>query len=144
MAQSSVGPARAAATEKLATDPGWPREVTKDGMKFIYYEPQIDEWKNQRELRMRIAFSLTPKTGDPMVGVASFEGNTVSDLEHRTVFINPLTITSVRFPSLPDEQEAEMSAKVKALFPRQGHDGFARIGCSRWPKRAWRWLNRLS
>ena len=55
-----AGPARAAATAELATDPGWPREITKDGLKFVYYEPQIDEWKNQRELRMRIAFSLTP------------------------------------------------------------------------------------
>ena len=116
-AQPPPGPARAAATEKLATDPGWPREVTKDGMVFTYYEPQIDEWKNQRELRARIAFSLKPKTGDAIVGVAELQGNTVADLEHRTVFINPLTFTSVRFPSLPDAQEAEMSAKVKALFP---------------------------
>ncbi len=116
-AQPAAGPARAVATEKLATDPGWPREVTKDGIKFIYYEPQIEEWKNQRDLRARIAFTLTPAKGDSIVGVAELQGNTVADLEHRTVFIDPLTFTSVRFPGLPDDQEAEMSAKVKALFP---------------------------
>jgi hypothetical protein len=48
-------------------DPGWPREVTRNGMRLVLYQPQVDEWKNFRELRARFAFTLTPKDGKPVV-----------------------------------------------------------------------------
>ena len=41
-------------------DPGWPREVTRNGIRFVYYQPQVDEWKDFRELRARLAFVITP------------------------------------------------------------------------------------
>ena len=60
-AKPTSGEARAAASEKLASDPGWPREITRDGMKLVYYQPQIDSWVNQRDLTARIDLSTQYK-----------------------------------------------------------------------------------
>src|SRR5437868_12137799 len=51
------------ATGTAAQDIGWPRQVSKNGAELIYYQPQIDEWKDYKELSGRAAFSLTPKGG---------------------------------------------------------------------------------
>lgn len=110
-AQTKSKPAVASA------DPGWPREITKDGTRLVYYQPQIDEWKNYRSLKARVAFSLTPKEGKPAVGIAELEGGTVANLEARTVFIEKLKIASARFPSLPEADAAAMQAHLKKTFP---------------------------
>ena len=69
-------------------DPGWPREITRNGVRLVYYQPQVDEWKNLRELRARFAFVLTPNNGKPVVGVEEVRGDTHTDLERRTVLID--------------------------------------------------------
>jgi hypothetical protein len=35
-------------SESKPLDPGWPREVDRNGVRFVYYQPQVDEWKNLR------------------------------------------------------------------------------------------------
>ena len=42
-------------------DPGWPRQRTNEQGSLVYYQPQVDAWKNFKELDFRMAFSLTPK-----------------------------------------------------------------------------------
>ena len=37
----------------------------------VVYQPQVDDWKNFRELDWRMAFSLTPAGGQEVVGVAT-------------------------------------------------------------------------
>jgi hypothetical protein len=81
-------------------DPGWPREITRNGIRLVYYQPQVHEWKNFRELRARFAFTLTPKEGKSAVGIEEVRGNTVADLQTRTVLIDNIEIVAVRFPSL--------------------------------------------
>jgi hypothetical protein len=98
-------------------DPGWPREVDRNGIRFVYYQPQVDQWKNLRELRARVAFTLTPTGGKPTVGIEELKGDTVADLEKRTVLINNIEIVAVRFPSLPDDQAAQMETILKSNFP---------------------------
>ena len=104
-------------TESMVADPGWPREITKEGTRLVYHQPQIDEWKNYRSLKARLAFSLTPKNGNPVVGIAELEGDTVANLETRTVLIEKLKISSARFPSLPEADSGAMEAHLKKLFP---------------------------
>jgi hypothetical protein len=104
-------------SESKSLDPGWPREVDRNGVRFVYYQPQVDEWKNLRELRARVAFTLTPKGGKPAVGIEELKGDTVADLEKRTVLINNIEIVAVRFPSLPDDEAGKMEALLKANFP---------------------------
>jgi hypothetical protein len=98
-------------------DPGWPREITRNGVRLVYYQPQVDEWKDLRELRARIAFVLTPNNEKPAVGLLEVQGNTHTDLKQRTVFIDDIKIINVRFPSLSDAEEAKMQELFKTTFP---------------------------
>ncbi|MBV8098343.1 MAG: hypothetical protein JOZ31_04215 [Verrucomicrobia bacterium] len=98
-------------------DPGWPREVTRNGIRFVYYQPQVDEWKDFRELRARLAFVLTPKDGKPAVGVEELKGRTTANVETRTVLIDDIEITAVRFPALSDDEETKMEELLKSTFP---------------------------
>jgi hypothetical protein len=104
-------------SESTSLDPGWPREVDRNGIRFVYYQPQVDEWKNLRELRARVAFTLTPKGGKPAVGIEELKGDTVADLERRTVQINNIEIVAVRFPSLPDDEASKLEAILRSNFP---------------------------
>lgn len=98
-------------------DPGWPREITRNGVRLVYYQPQVDEWKNLRELRARFAFVLTPNNGKPVVGVEEVRGSTQTDLERRTVLIDHIEIVDIRFPSLSGAEETKMQNLLKATFP---------------------------
>ena len=98
-------------------DPGWPREITRNGVRLVYYQPQVDEWKNLRELRARLAFVLTPSNGKPVVGVEEVRGQTHTDLERRTVFIDNIEIVHVRFPSVSGAEEAKLQDLLKSTFP---------------------------
>jgi hypothetical protein len=52
-------------------DYGWPRQISKNGATLIYYQPQLDGWKDYKQLNARLAFSLTPQGGKNVLGVAS-------------------------------------------------------------------------
>jgi CheY-like chemotaxis protein len=43
-----------------AQDPGWPRQITKQGDTLVYYQPQVDNWKDFEELDWRMAIAITP------------------------------------------------------------------------------------
>jgi hypothetical protein len=107
----------ASARQAPARDPGWPREVTRNGVRLVYYQPQVDEWRDLRDLRARFAFVLTPSNGKPAVGVEEVQGDTHADLEQRTVLIDNIKIVSVHFPSLSGEEEAKMQDLLKTTFP---------------------------
>src|SRR3979411_1038398 len=98
-------------------DPGWPREITRDGIRFVYYQPQVDEWKNFQEIRARVAFTLTGKDGKPAVGIEELRGHTVANVESRTVLIDNIEIIAVRFPSLSDLDSAAMEKLLRSTFP---------------------------
>ncbi len=100
----------------LAQDIGWPREKTNAGGTIIYYQPQLDEWKDYRELVARMAVSIRPKTGQPTVGVVYLRAHTDADLETRNVALSQLEITSTRFPSLDQAGAAAMDQLVKTFL----------------------------
>jgi hypothetical protein len=100
----------------FAADPGWPRSISKNGAKLIYYQPQVDEWKNQKELRARTAVSLTPAGGKQAIGVVSLEMQTQVDPENHTVFLNNLQVTKTYFPDLDPTQASQMDQLVRTLF----------------------------
>jgi len=101
----------------FATDPGWPRSMTKDGAKLIYYQPQIDEWNDQKELQARSAVSLTPEGGKQVIGVVSLNMQTQVDPENHTVFLHDLRVTKTYFPDLDPTQASHMDQLVRTFFP---------------------------
>src|SRR5271169_6444228 len=68
-------------------DPGWPRQITKQGSTLIYYQPQVDDWKDFTDLTWRMAFTLTPMGGKQVVGVIVIEGHTDVDFDNKMVTI---------------------------------------------------------
>jgi len=101
-------------------DIGWPRQVSKNGAVLVYYQPQVDEWNDYKELTARMAFSLTPSGGKTVLGVADFHANTLVDKDTHTVFFRDITATSVRFPSLDSATASQMEQLFRSLMPTGG------------------------
>jgi len=117
LSQFGLGAATGAATQDI----GWPRQVSKDGAALVYYQPQIDEWKDYKELIARAAFSLRPKGAQQdVLGVASFHAGTLVDKDSRTVFFRDITVTGVRFPSLDATAAVPMEQLFRSLIPKGG------------------------
>jgi len=119
----------------LAQDPGWPREMTKDGARLVYYQPQVDDWKNFKELDFRLAVSLTPAGGKAVVGVVSVHAQTDVNVDARTVLIHNLTISETRFPSLEAEAAARMATMCiggkQHAFRKDARSCQSGTGCNR-------------
>jgi hypothetical protein len=101
-------------------DIGWPRQVKNNAGTMIYYQPQVDEWKNYKELTGRMAFSLTPISGKQVLGVASLHCGTLVDTDTRTVFFRDIKVTDVRFPSADEATQTAMEALFRELMPAGG------------------------
>jgi hypothetical protein len=103
-------------TVSFAQDIGWPREKSSADGTIIYYQPQLDDWKDYRQLEARMAVSIRPKTGQPTVGVVYLRARTDADLETRNVVLSHLEISSTRFPSLDQAGAASMDQLVKTFL----------------------------
>lgn len=113
--------AQSVASDSTATtDRGWPREVTNNGAKLVYYQPQVENWKDFKEITARIAFSLTPKDGKEVLGVASLKAGTLVDKDSRSVFFRNVEVTDIRFPALDKKLTPKMEELFKELIPKGG------------------------
>jgi hypothetical protein len=108
--KSTTGPAQAG-------DPGWPRVHEQDGNRLIVYQPQVDDWKDFRELSWRMAVSITPKGGKEVLGVIEMKGNTEVDNLDKMVAITNLEVTKTYFPSLDPATAEKMEQRFKAFVP---------------------------
>jgi len=116
LAQSPAAAApRTAATKTPA--PGWPRTFDRDGAHVVVYQPQLKSWQRYRELVADTAISITPTGGKQILGVISWNAETVTDVNARTVYIHNVHVLSSRFPSLDPGQEAQMQLRVQQIYP---------------------------
>jgi hypothetical protein len=107
----------ASATGSVAQEPGWPRQRSENGNILITYQPQVDAWKDFRELDWRMAVSLTPAGGKPAVGVVELHGQTTVDDENKMVLIDNLKIRKTHFPSLDPATATQMDQLLIAFLP---------------------------
>ena len=105
----------AAATAVNAS--GWPRVIDRNGYHVIVYQPQLKTWTQYRTLTADTAMSLTSADGKQVVGVVTWEANTIANVATRMVFIDRFKVISSRFPGLPADQEAAMQAKMAQVYP---------------------------
>ncbi|RFM26443.1 hypothetical protein DXN05_19635 [Deminuibacter soli] len=113
-------PAAETGTASVPKDIGWPRQKTNNGAVLLYYQPQIDEWKDYKQLSARFAFSLTPKGGKQILGVASIDCSTTVDKEERMVYFKDVDVKDIRF-ALPDTAgQAQMKQLFMSLAPTGG------------------------
>ncbi|HVG92129.1 MAG TPA: hypothetical protein VNB54_11625, partial [Alphaproteobacteria bacterium] len=116
-ANANQPPANANDQKPPGQDIGWPRQISKEGATLIYYQPQIDEWKDYKEIFCRVAFSLTPAGGKAVLGVASIQANTVVDKDTHTAYLRDIQVTSARFPSPEAADAQKMEQLLKKLVP---------------------------
>jgi hypothetical protein len=109
-----------AAQTARPADPGWPREIAAQGATLTYYQPQLDGWKDYKEVSARVAFSLAPREATPVVGVASVKAKTQADLDARVVVVKSIEVIETRFPSLDSARVQPMDRLFRQLFPTAG------------------------
>ena len=75
----------AAQTNPPKQDIGWPRQVVKPGGTLVYYQPQIDEWRDGKELRGagRTVAGYRTSSGDRSV-VARGQNGTIARVSNYT------------------------------------------------------------
>ena len=100
-----------------AQDARWPRVWTANGNTLIVYQPQIDEWKQYKEVDWRMAFSLTPKGGKQAIGVAELHGRTTVDNDAKMVLIDNIKLKEIHFPSLDKASAAKLEQLFKKFLP---------------------------
>ena len=111
-------------------DPGWPRQYSKDGAILLTYQPQVDEWNHFTDLDWRMAISLTPADGKPVIGVVAMHGQTAVDSEQDMVQIHDLSIRSTSFSSLGEDKAAQMQQVLNGFLPPSVSISMRRlVGC---------------
>jgi hypothetical protein len=100
----------------FAQDPGWPREKSNAEGSIIYYQPQLDEWKDFKQLEARMAVSIRPKGGQPTVGVIYVQATTDANTDTRNVLLSNVQITETKFPSLDEAGSAAMDKLVRTFL----------------------------
>ena len=99
-----------------AQDQGWPRQITKPAGVLVYYQPQVDEWKDYSVVDARLAFTITPTGGKTQVGALTVQMQTSVNVDTHTVFLSNPQITSVTFPSLDPKTSEQMGTVVRTFL----------------------------
>lgn len=100
-------------------DPGWPRQFSKDGDTVLVYQPQVDDWKDYQVIHYRAAIELVLKgAAASRFGVLCVEAQTQTDPATRTVVMHEEK-AEVRFPNVPEAEEAKLAALVKESLPHR-------------------------
>ncbi|MGF6754947.1 hypothetical protein [Paraburkholderia sp. GAS42] len=100
-------------------DPGWPRELAKGDARVVYYQPQIDDWKDFKELTGRMAISVTQHGGKPQVGVIAFQMHTDVDIDSRNVLLSAPQIISTAFPDTDTPTSQKLDQLVRKFLNPQ-------------------------
>jgi hypothetical protein len=106
----------ATASNGLAQDIRWPRQLTNEGSVLNMYLPQVDKWENYKALEFRSAFSLKPAQGKEVVGVLYMKAATDVDMETHMAVTGDLSISKTNFPSLDAEQAEKMGNIVRSFL----------------------------
>ena len=95
-----------------ANELGWPREVDAGAMHITVYQPQVDEWKQDR-LVARAAVTVTRIANSiPMYGIVSLTARTDVDKESRIVTLENLKVSAVSFPA-NKSQESDVEHAIR-------------------------------
>lgn len=99
-----------------ALDPGWPREIVRNDTTLIYYQPQIEDWKDFKEVTGRMAVSITPKGGKPQVGVVTLQAQSDVDVDSRNALLSNPRITGTSFPGADPATSQKLDQIVREFL----------------------------
>lgn len=91
--------------ESLAQENEWPREIQVPKATIVIYQPQPETFKDNH-LTGRSAVSVTMKDNpEPVFGAAWYDASIATDRDNRTVEVQEVKVTKVKFPEATPEQE---------------------------------------
>jgi hypothetical protein len=91
------------------TDHGWPRTFSSSATSISIYQPQIEQWKDNR-FEGRAAVAVAGAQGkQPTYGVVWFAARTEIDKVNRLVTMADFVVTKVSFPTSPERTTALQS-----------------------------------
>lgn len=106
-------------TRAATLDPGWPREIVHDDVTIVYYQPQIDDWKDFKELTGRMAISITPRGEKSQVGVVTMQMHTEVDIDSRNALLSNPQVIGTAFPDVDPATGQKLDQLVrKSLNPQ--------------------------
>ena len=118
MTGSNLSGAESKANSSNASDPGWPRQRTSEKGSLVYYQPQVDDWKDFKQLNFRMAFSLTPKGGKEVVGIIEVQAQTDVSVDDHTVLLSNFRINQVKLPGVEDTLKlSQADDAVRSFLP---------------------------
>lgn len=101
----------------LPDDPGWPRVLKKNGMEMTIYQPQIDSWRDYKNIHARFAIAINNlKLKKEIFGVAEVDAETVVDQNARVVAVIPKKRV-LRFPNTSEPEADALRRVVEELHP---------------------------
>ncbi|HEY2585683.1 MAG TPA: hypothetical protein VGI81_07960, partial [Tepidisphaeraceae bacterium] len=111
----------APAAGQSPADNGWPRTFENAGQTVVVYQPQVDDWTNNRtQLDFRAATAVTPAGAkQPVYGVIAGRASTSTELETRTVLLSNMVL-DVRFPGQTEEKRRALQTTVEEALASQG------------------------
>jgi hypothetical protein len=90
----------------------WPREIQSGEYTITLYQAQMEKLE-KNILTGRMALSLKNKKDDIIFGALWFEAQIFTDLDKRTVTLDKINITKIKFPDVKDESKVE---KLKSII----------------------------
>jgi hypothetical protein len=84
----------------------WPREIQSGEYTITLYQAQM-ETLEKNILKGRMALSLKNKKDDIIFGALWFDAQIFTDLDKRTVTLDKINITKIKFPDVKDESKLE-------------------------------------
>lgn len=105
------GTPTAAAAPAPVTPPSdpWPRDITLSNADALIYQPQIESWVGN-QLKWRVAVALRPTgTKNETFGVMWGSARTEVDRMTRSVALEEISVSQIRFPTLADNGSAYLS-----------------------------------
>ena len=114
----ATAPPSAPAAASAPADVGWPRAFELDGKRLTVHQPQVDSWKDFKEMTFRAAISVEGVLAEERLGVVEVEADTLVEHASRMVAITPKTRT-LRFANASEADAAMLKAAVQAIQPPQ-------------------------
>ncbi len=100
-------------------DPGWPRQFSNAEGRLVYYQPQVDEWKDFKEINFRMAFALTPKGQKEIIGIMVLNAQTYPSVDDRDVVLTNFKITDVVLPAVEEDKKPAIDQMVRSFLPAE-------------------------
>ena len=101
-------------------DGNWPRVIDNGNVHLVIYQPQVDNWKDNR-IEARSAVIVTRREDPTQIfGIVSISARTEVDRETRLVSMEDITIKDANFPSARSLQSTLLNAVRDSLpnWPR--------------------------